>query len=378
MNPTLHQRLHQQLAQRKAAGNLRQLPQGSYPHDFYSNDYLGLACNTAVRQLVQKMEKQQPVANGATGSRLLSGNTLLAAETEQLLVGFFNAQAVLLFNSGYTANLGLLATLPQRGDVVLYDELAHACIKEGVRLGHARYYSFRHNNLNHLETLLQKHSQGLGAVFVAVESVYSMDGDLCPLAELVALCESFGAYVLLDEAHSTGNVGVDGSGLACQLGLQHKVLARVHTFGKAMGTHGACIAANETIKDYLVNFCRTFIYTTAMPQHSLLGIQVAFTYLQQHPELITTLQQRVAHFYSALQAAGISAQPRQSPIYALPAPGNAKAKQIANALQQQGFGVLPILAPTVKAGTERLRICLHVFNTNEEIDALVHTFAHLL
>jgi len=373
----LYQRLQQQLHQRQVAGNLRQLPTGSYRYDFYSNDYLGLAQSVQVQQQAHELLGQWPVANGATGSRLLSGNCSAATETEAMLAAFFEAPAALLFNSGYTANLGLLATLPQRGDVVLYDALSHACIKEGVRLGHAHYYSFRHNDMSHLEAQLQKYAAQPGHVFVVAESIYSMDGDLCPLPQLVALCQQYGAHALLDEAHSTGNIGAAGNGLACHYGLQHKLLARVHTFGKAMGTHGACIVASSEVVQYLMNFCRPFIYTTALPLHSLMGIRAAFAYLQQHPQQIAALHQRVGAFHHALAGAGlpVPAAKLPSPIYALPAPGNQQAKQLAGTLQQQGFGVMPILSPTVKAGTERLRICLHTFNTDEEIGALVNIFA---
>ena len=235
----LHQRLYEKLRGRQVSGNLRALPDDGYGTDFLSNDYLGLARSAALKNRIETAwRSMKSLMNGSTGSRLLSGNTTYAAELEVFLAGLFNAEAALLFNSGYVANLALLASVPQRGDTIILDELAHACMKEGARLSYAEKLSFRHNNLEDLEKKMRK---AKGLCFVVVESVYSMDGDQCPLTQLIALCEQNGAYLIIDEAHSTGVMGEGGSGLACSLKLEDRIFARVYTFGKAMGVHGAVV-----------------------------------------------------------------------------------------------------------------------------------------
>jgi 8-amino-7-oxononanoate synthase len=193
-----------------------------------------------------------------------------------------------------------------------------------------------------------------------------MDGDIAPLPELVALCERYGAYLLLDEAHSTGIYGTGGNGLACALGLENRIFARVYTFGKAMGGHGACVVGSSGLMQYLVNFARPFIYTTAPPLHAYTAIQAAFTYLAAHPELPRQLFDRVAAYERALQSTA-----NQSPIQVLHTPGNAACKALAERLVADGFEIRPILSPTVPAGKERLRICLHQFNTEDEIARLI-------
>ncbi len=369
-----------QLAQRQLQGNLRKLPQNLPEVDFASNDYLGLArAEVLAENILQAQKKYHAPLHGATGSRMISGNLPLAEALEQALASFFRAQACLLYNSGYAANQGLLSALLQRGDTVIYDELAHACIKDGCRLSLANRFSFRHNDIAHLQ---QKIARASGQVVVVVESVYSMDGDEAPLAELVALCKSAGAALVVDEAHSTGLWGPDGAGSCVAQGVENEVLARVHTFGKALGVHGACVAGKEVLIRYLLNYSRTFIYTTALPAHSLLSIQEALRYRQQHPELVEQLFRNIGLFRQLLAQQGNIIQqrfiPGKSPIQALLMPGNRQARASAHALQEAGFMVWPILAPTVPEGEERLRICLHSFNTTTEIQLLVSTLSKLV
>lgn len=375
-----HQKVKQQLQKRSAAGNLRRLPTTLPGVDFYSNDYLGLArlALPPVPTLEGAAEADQR-RNGATGSRLLSGNSAEAETLERFLAGFFESEATLLYNSGYLANLGLLSALPGRGDTVLYDELAHACIKEGIRLSPASRYSFKHNNLQDLEARLQKAS---GLSWIVVESIYSMDGDQAPLQELLQLSNRYGAAVIVDEAHSTGISGRGGRGLCQEIGLADQVFARVHTFGKAMGCHGAIVAGSQDLKDYLVNFSRALIYTTAQPPHALQSISRSFNYLLGHSKLIGDLHATIATFREQLAAYFPGARgdcwvDSTSPIQAMIIPGNDQVRAVAEALQEQLLLVKPILSPTVRAGEERLRICLHTYNQPAEMEKLLQTLARL-
>ncbi|MCU0451165.1 MAG: 8-amino-7-oxononanoate synthase [Bernardetiaceae bacterium] len=375
-------RLAHKLEQRAQTGNLRRLSLPQAPADFFSNDYLGLARHPELARQVQTAYEQVPETNrlGATGSRLLSGNSRYAEELEAYLARLFGAEAALVFNSGYAANLALLSALTQKGDVILYDELVHASLREGYRLSLAVHQPFKHNDPADLAAKLQAARPGPGGeVLVVTEAVYSMDGDNGILAETLDLCEQYGASAVIDEAHSTGVFGPGGTGLACQLGLAARFLARVYTFGKGVGAHGACIVGSRTLIDYLVNFARPFVFSTAPPLHSLVTLRCAFDYLAQHPQLQAQLQTVVSRFVTQMEALplppGVQKMLNQSPIQALVVPGNARCKALAAHLIAQGYEVRAILAPTVPAGAERLRVCLHAYNSPAEVDGLVAALA---
>lgn len=202
-------------------------------------------------------------------------------------------------------------------------------------------------------------------MYVVAESIYSMDGDRCPLPELIELCQQHGALLILDEAHSTGIFGERGQGAACSLDLEQAVFARTYTFGKAVGIHGACIVGDRKLKEYLINFSVPFIYTTAMPPHTLLAVEEAFRYIVEKPELRENLFENVALFDRLI---GCVSEP--TPIKILQIPGNESVKRAASGLQKAGFAVMPVLAPTVPDGRERLRISIHTHNTAEEIERL--------
>ncbi|GAB3333064.1 pyridoxal phosphate-dependent aminotransferase family protein [Larkinella ripae] len=366
------------LEKRRAAGLLRSLKKPTGLIDFCSNDYLGLARSEELRQtLEQAARAYSPLLNGSTGSRLLAGNSALAEELESEIAFFHAAEAALVFNSGYDANVGLLASLPQRGDTLLTDELIHASMIDGARLSVANRFKFRHNDLNDLENRLKS---ATGTVYVAIESVYSMDGDLAPLPEIVELCETYEAALLVDEAHATGVFGPNGVGVVQSLGLQNRVFARIHTFGKALGVHGAVVVGSGALRDFLINFARSFVYSTALPPHSLLAIQSVYRFLPQSEALIRRLHTLRTYFQQQIdqrlpQTEWISAD---SPILGLLVPGNDACRAVAAQLQQAGFDIRPIVSPTVPAGRERLRICLHAFNSEPEIDALVQTLQKLI
>lgn len=361
---------------RQQSGLLRQLRTADNLIDFCSNDYLGFAHSTELRAVIQRADADEiALKTGATGSRLLAGHTELADDVEQKLALFYQAETALLFNSGYDANLGLLACLPKSGDILLTDELVHASTIDGARLSYATRRRFRHNDLTDLANQLREevNLQTPGSVFVAVESVYSMDGDVAPLRELADLCDRYGAVLIVDEAHATGIYGPTGEGLIVALGLQDRVFARIHTFGKALGVHGAAVVGPAVLRDYLINFARPFIYSTALPPHSLLAIRCAHEYLQTHPNARQQLQHRLVYFRQRIADAlpGSTWTDSQSPIQCLIVPGNDNARRVAAAAQNAGFDVRAILSPTVPAGLERLRICVHATNTEAEINRLV-------
>ena len=361
---------------RQQSGLLRQLRTADNLIDFCSNDYLGFAHSTELRAVIQRADADEiALKTGATGSRLLAGHTELADDVEQKLALFYQAETALLFNSGYDANLGLLACLPKSGDILLTDELVHASTIDGARLSYATRRRFRHNDLTDLANQLceEVNSQTPGSVFVAVESVYSMDGDVAPLRELADLCDRYGASLIVDEAHATGIYGPTGEGLIVALGLQDRVFARIHTFGKALGVHGAAVVGPAVLRDYLINFARPFIYSTALPPHSLLAIRCAHEHLQTHPNARQQLQDRLVYFRQRIADAlpGSTWTDSQSPIQCLIVPGNDNARRVAAVAQNAGFDVRAILSPTVPAGLERLRICVHATNTEAEINRLV-------
>lgn len=354
--------LKKKLDERQNSGNLRQLPGQTGLMDFVSNDYLGLAQCGELAEIIREREREESTKIGSTGSRLLSGNHSYYASAEEKLQSVLDAEAVLIFNSGYHANQALVSSVAEKGDTIIYDLLAHVCLKEGAWLSKADTIAFRHNDLNDLE---QKLKQAKGRKFVVTETVFSMDGDIAPLQEIVDLCEKYDGYLIVDEAHSTGCFGKDGSGLLNDLNLSSRVFARVYTFGKAMGVHGACVAGSKVLIDYLINFARPFIYTTALPPIGLVSIEESFKYLAGHLNLQQQLRNKIDLFRSKFQAA-IS----QTAIQPVIIGSNEGAKTASNKLMTEGFDVRPILSPTVQKGKERLRISLHTFNSEDEIDQL--------
>ncbi|MBC7388379.1 MAG: 8-amino-7-oxononanoate synthase [Opitutaceae bacterium] len=356
------------LNKRNQEKSLRELKITNVLTDFSSNDYLGLARNTELHNSVKVVYDEATLKNklGSTGSRLITGNNKYFEQIESYLAQVHQSEAALLFNSGYVANLGVFSTLPQRGDTILFDELSHACIKDGIRLSQADRFPFLHNNLESLEKKIKK---AKGQVYIAVESVYSMDGDFAPLKELAALSNKYNAILIVDEAHSTGIFGKNGSGLVCELSLEDQIPIRIHTFGKAMGCHGAVVVGSQVLKDYLVNFARPFIFTTAMSLHSVLSIHEAYKFISQNHHLQCDIKNRV-HKFNNLNSSSLSKAISHSPIQIIIIPGNEEVRKSAILLQNNGFDIRPILSPTVKKGSERLRICLHTFNSDEEIDKL--------
>jgi 8-amino-7-oxononanoate synthase len=367
MKPT-EQYLHQKLTERQVAGNLRQLSFLPPGIDFCSNDYLGLATNPQLHSTTPTP------AHGATGSRLISGNSSYTEETEAYIAAFHDAEAALIFNSGYDANIGLLSSIASRHTTFIYDELCHASIIDGIRLAICRNkFRFPHNDTLALQQLLDQHHSS-GPVVVVVESVYSMDGDLAPLHTIAELCSQYNAQLVVDEAHATGVYGTHGQGLVHSMGLQQQVFARVHTFGKALGCHGAAVVGSALLRQYLINFARSFIYTTALAPQAIVSISNAYHYLAAPQFTNAPLHQLIAYFGQQITKSGITGcVPNTSPIQVLRTGGNDNTRILASAMRQMGLLVYPILHPTVPLGSERLRICLHSTNTTQDIDLLIST-----
>lgn len=367
--------LSMKLQQREELNAIRTLPVSGNHIDFSSNDYLGFAKSEVIYlQAQQIIAKNALNTNGATGSRLLTGNHNLYTEAEDTIAAFHKAECALLFNSGYDANSGFFSSVPQKGDVVLYDEYIHASIRDGLRLSHATAYKFRHNDVSHLQAILDKqHGRG-GEIYIVVESVFSMDGDCSPMGEFITLAEKFGCRIIVDEAHALGVIGETGEGLVQHLGLENSIFARIMTFGKGLGCHGAAVLGSEELKCYLINFARSFIYTTGLPPHSVATILSAYKHLLRDGKCeVKKLKDIVSFFSDEVHSQNMSSYfiNSNSAIHCAIVPGNEKVKNISSVLKAVGFDVKPILSPTVAKGKERVRICLHSYNTTDDITALL-------
>ena len=365
--------MREKLKLRTADGSIRNLQKENTLYDFSSNDYLGFARSPELKNLIKlELEKYPQHLSGATGSRLLSGNSAFAGLLEKEIALYHQAAHGLLFNTGYAANTALFSSLPQKGDTVICDEYIHASVIDGIRLSFATRLKFGHNNLEDLEKKLR---QCTGTCYVAVESVYSMDGDLADLTGISSLCAQYEAHLIVDEAHA---FGVLGTGLVDLLKMQTTVFARVITFGKALGLHGAIVLGSDLLRDYLINFARPFIYSTAPPFPLLLSIQVAYKHLLSHPEHQNNLQRKSSLLKAHLPPKEqLNSTCNPAAIQGIFLKGNEETVRFSLALQQRGFDIRPIRSPTVPQGKERLRICLHLHNTDQEILELCHHLKQL-
>lgn len=358
---------------RSRAGSLRTLSLNRGLTDFFSNDYLGFSANLEIEKRARNFPKDERFTNGSTGSRLISGNTEAHEDLEADLALHFRAETALLFNSGYDANIGLLSSVLQRNDCVFFDRLSHASIRDGISLSQARSFGFDHNDLRDLERKVQRGRSPEGYNYVVVEAVYSMDGDEAPLKELSSFCRKNGLYLIVDEAHSTGVFGPDGAGMAVSLELQDEIFARVHTFGKALGSHGAAVLGSASLRNYLINFARSFIYTTAMPVSEVLRIKAALVELRATDQR-ERLRSNTEYFLDLARKLDVDKHlvPSRSPIQSFLLKDRIQAEAIQTRMLQEKIGSKVILPPTVPEGQERIRICLHSFNTIGEIKRILH------
>lgn len=377
-------KLQDKLEKRTEISALRSLKAQSNKIDFSSNDYLGIAKSEAVFNAShQYLVENNVLINGATGSRLLSGNHMLYDRLEKELCQFHNAEASIVFNSGYDANVGFFSSVPQRGDIILYDEFAHASIRDGIKMSDAKSYKFKHNSIEDLQKLLTRHaelvSESLQEVFVVTESVFSMDGDAPDIVALSTLVKKYDAHLVVDEAHAIGVVETQGRGVIQNLRKEDAVFARIITFGKALGCHGAAIIGSKELKEYLVNFSRSFIYTTGLSPHAISTIHAAYDYLKSSNGVqeMDKLKENIHFFKEEIQRLMLQNLfiASDSSIHCCIISGNEKVKSIAIKLQEKGFDVKPILSPTVPKEEERLRFCLHSYNSKEEIRKVLEMLA---
>lgn len=373
--------LSHKLQQREQNNALRKLPVQNNLIDFASNDYIGFATSEQIFTETHKYLLENNIKiNGASGSRLLSGNHKLYQITEDFIAHFHQTETALIFNSGYDANIGFFSSVPKRNDIVFYDELCHASIRDGIQMGHAKAYKFGHNDFEELEKSIEKSitsSIQKPTIYIVTESVFSMDGDTPNLEELVVLSEKYNCYLIIDEAHAIGVFGDNGEGIIQSSQLQNRIFARIVTFGKGLGCHGAAILGSNELKQYLVNFARSFIYTTGLSPHSVATILVAYQHLQSQKKELQKLKANIQHFNQQKMLLGLKPMfvYSKSAIQCAIIPGNNNVKSIASKIQQAGFDVKPILSPTVPEGQERLRFCLHSFNSEKEITEVLQLLA---
>jgi len=341
--------------------------------DFSSNDYLGLADHPALIEGAKKaMEKW---GTGARASRLMSGDLEIHHRLESAIAILKGKEAGLLFGSGYLANTGIIPALCGKDDVIYLDRLNHASIVDGVLLSRARFYRFRHNDLNHLEDLLKSHRSRYRRALIVVESVYSMDGDLAPISELLELRGRYGAMLMIDEAHATGVFGAKGEGIISQIEAD-AVDVILGTFGKALGGYGAFVAVSNRMRQFLLNRARTFIFSTALPPAVIGANLAAVNLLEEEPER----RSRVCKLASELRRAlkedlGIST-PSESQIVPVIVGDSQSALSLAKSLRDAGFFVKAIRPPTVPEGMARIRLSVTANHSSKNMHQLLEAMSN--
>ena len=339
--------------------------------DFTSNDYLGLSCDQNLKEKIHSRLLDFPAGSG--GSRLLRGHSELFEKVEERLAQFVGRGAALIFPSGYQANVALFSSLLKEGDVVFSDEFNHASLIDGIRLTKAKRVIFKHNDSRHLEDLLKKESRSQGLKIIATESLFSMDGDLSPLKEYAELSQNHHASLIVDESHATGIFG-SGGGRVRKLNLESAVLATLHTGGKALGVGGAWIAGDQILKDYLVNFARGLIYSTAPIPLVALSLDAAvLRWKEVGPKRVEDLLKCCKQFRKDLENTFYyqTLSQEAGPIVPIVLGSNKKALLIAERLQNQGFDVRALRPPTVPPGTARLRVTLTYPQLGDSLNSLL-------
>lgn len=363
------------LARLQAVGRLRGLA-SQLGRDFSSNDYMGLARSPLLINAARAaLDRGVPVGSG--GSRLLGGNHPEHEQLEEEAARFFGSGAALFFSTGYAANAALLSTLPQRGDVILYDALIHASAHEGMRLSRAEARAIPHNDAAAFADALRdwRGGGGTGTAWIMVESLYSMDGDRAPLADLAAIASQHGAMLLIDEAHATGTFGPDGRGLAGEI-ERHDNVITLHTLGKGMGCEGALLCGPQIMRDFLINRGRAFIFSTAPSPLMAAVARASLALMPTAAALRDELWRLVHHAERAL--AGVGVRPTGSQILPLVLGDDIRTMAVATELQTAGFDVRGIRPPTVPEGTSRLRISITRNVGKDDLDALAACLGALL
>jgi 8-amino-7-oxononanoate synthase len=363
------------ITNREGNSSVRSLDNKVYDIDFGSNDYLSLKENDNWISFLEKEVAQESIFKSSGSSRLIRGNSLVKEEFEAFFAEFYKSQSALFFSSGYSANLGIFSSIAGKGDTILYDSLIHASIRDGVRLSYSNSYSFRHNDIEDLEAKIKK---AKGNIFVAIESLYSMDGDWAPIVEVVELCEKYGARLIVDEAHSTGIRGDGGRGLVAELGLEERVYIRLMTFGKAVSCSGAVVLCSSELREFFINFSRSFIYTTAPSEFIMAKAKASIQFIDQNPDLVNQLEKNINYFSDLLIDDFPYLENHSSPIFPILFSNRInELKAFENKLKDQSIFIKSILSPTVPKGEERLRISLQANHSFKELNFLSKELANL-
>ena len=357
MHSEFHNFLKTKLDKRKQDGLYRNLSIYDHLIDFSSNDYLGIALNNN---------------SGSGGSRLISGNSKELMELESSFANYVGAEAALFFSSGYLANVGVIPAICDRNTTIFYDELIHASLRDGIRLSNAKSYSFKHNNINDLETKLGKHS---GKKLIVTEVVFSMDGDSPDFNHLFKTVKDSNSELLIDEAHSFGIVGQNGVGLMSSQNRISSCLATIYPLGKTFGLSGCFVVGSQLLIDYLINFSRSFIYSTAPSKSHVLQLKKQLNELSKKTHSVFKLKDL---FINNLDDKCPFVSGPYSSIVSIIIPGNENVKLIENKLMDSGFFIKAILSPTVAEGKERLRICIHDFNNESQLISLAKKINSLI
>lgn len=342
---------------------------GSHPMIMFgSNNYLGLANHPYVKKYVGSIINTYGV--GVGGPPLLNGYSTLHRSLERRLSSFKGKEDAMIFPSGYSANLGMISAVVNKRDIVIYDKYCHASLIDGLQLGRARSTHFEHNSIEQLELLLQQHRSDEGTKFVAIEGVYSMEGDLAPLDKIVPLCKQYGAVIILDDAHGTGVFGRNGKGTADHFGVENDIDIIVGTFSKAFGVVGGFVCASKEIINYLRFFARSYMFSASLPPPMIGAVMAGLDLLENNPELIENLHENIAYARNLFESIGMII-PTISPIITLIAPNGMDIRSAAGYFHQKGLFVNSIEYPAVPVHMQRFRISIMGTHTKDDIARLV-------
>jgi 8-amino-7-oxononanoate synthase len=337
--------------------------------DFSSNDYLGLSAHP---KLIEESKRAVEIFGASScASRLMSGDMELHHQLEDMIAKFKNKEAALFFNSGYQANAGIISSLYGKDDCVFLDRLSHASIIDGILLSGAKFFRFRHNDLEDLDSLLKAERDKFKKALIITETVFSMDGDRAPLRELARLKGKYNCEIFVDEAHATGIFGKNGGGIVQEEGLEEKIDFIMGTFSKALAGFGAYLATSKSVVEYLVNTCRSFIYSTALPPAIIASNLASLDLVRKEPYRRERLLEQACYFRDSLRAVGFEVRGR-SQIIPVIIGDNAKTLDAAKRLQEKGYWVLPIRPPTVPDGEARLRFSLTYHHDKSVLERLIN------
>lgn len=359
-NRKLH--FEQKLENRIHQSELRTLRTQTASIDFSSNDYLSLKNEPIWESYLKKEIPEEYWFKNLSSSRLISGNHPIKEQSELFFSEFYKAESALFFSSGYNANLSIFSTIASKHDTILYDSDSHASIRDGLQLSLAKTLKFKHNDTEDLERKMKK---AVGQIYVSVESVYSMDGSIAPLLDILELCKQYQALLIVDEAHSTGIFEKHGKGLCAELGIEHDVFIRVMTFGKAVGCHGAVVLGSEKFRQFLINFARPFIYSTAPSCFDFLRAQKSVECIHLHPEWIVQLKDNITEFSKIIHPNNPSSPKYLTPIIPYISSNITALKSFETLGLEHNFQFKSILSPTVLRGQERIRFSIQRKHTKE-------------